>query len=334
MISVIIPVFNRANLIATTINSLLNQYNPPGEIIVVDDGSTDASVQVAQSFGHPVRVIQQANQGPAAARNLGLSVAQGDWIHFFDSDDLALPDLHSLQLSAIHEAEADVAFSPWVKCLVGTRSLTPVHQVFQCHGLPRGNLIRALLTNWSVVPICCLVRASLARRVGGFPRDLHAAEDQLFFLRLLLAGSRVVHVPEALVVYREGNTDKLSAHSAPAIRLRHLRDWARFLLKARFECLQYGIDPCTWFDFRLRLWDARISIQSCADPADNELIQELLACEGPSWYQILYRTRRSIRRKGGGLTWRLIGRRSHRSFRSGPLSPSWQNQLDDLALTI
>src|SRR5579864_366780 len=87
-VSVIVPNYNRETLIGETISNLLAQTLPPSEIIVVDDGSTDKSVDVIRSFGDKIKLIQQSNQGPGAARNAGLRIATGDFIQFQDSDDL------------------------------------------------------------------------------------------------------------------------------------------------------------------------------------------------------------------------------------------------------
>jgi glycosyltransferase involved in cell wall biosynthesis len=294
----------------------------------VDDGSTDQSAAVAESFGPPVRVIRQANQGPAVARNRGLAEAQGEWVHFFDSDDLALPNLHAEQLRVLEASGADVAYAPWLKCEISEQAIVPTNNVLQHQGLPHGNLVHALLTNWSVVPICCLIRTSLARQVGGFPAELHGTEDQLFFLRLLLAGAQVVHSPGTFVVYRADNPGKLSAGGDG----KHLRQWARFLLMAREACLLNGIDPSHWFDFRLRVWDARASLAAQAETADQTLIEALHQLENGPWPELLYPLRRSIRRKGGGISLRLLGRRAHRSFRAGAPNASQLAQLQQFVL--
>ena len=87
-VSVIIPNFNRETLIGDPLENQLAQTAPPHEIIVVDDGSTDKSVEVIRSFGSKIKLIEQTNQGPGAARNAGLSIATGEFIQFQDSDDL------------------------------------------------------------------------------------------------------------------------------------------------------------------------------------------------------------------------------------------------------
>ncbi|MCE5230694.1 glycosyltransferase [bacterium] len=90
-VSVIIPVYNAAPLIARAIKSALNQELSPREVIVIDDGSTDGTADIVRSFGDRVRFISQANQGQGAARNAGLGIANGEFIAFLDADDYWAP---------------------------------------------------------------------------------------------------------------------------------------------------------------------------------------------------------------------------------------------------
>jgi GT2 family glycosyltransferase len=243
-LSVVIPAYNRATLLPITLRSLLAQERVADEILVVDDGSTDGTAAVAEAFGSPVRVIRQANQGPGVARNRGLAEARGEYIHFFDSDDLALPSLHRVQIEALERSGADLAYSPWVKArLDPVRGVEPTNHVLQARGLPSGSLVRALLTNWSTVPMAWLVRRCLAQAVGGFPASLRCGEDQLFFLALLLAGARVVHTPETLVLYRDEPLEKLSAPTTQEAQQLLCKDWAITLVLARRECQAHGLDP-------------------------------------------------------------------------------------------
>ena len=285
-ISVIIPAYNRAELIGETLRSLLNQTVLAKEIIVVDDGSTDGTAEAVErefsvfreqfsgnsKFNIPnpkFTILRQQNAGPGAARNRGLAEATGEFIHFFDSDDIASPNKHEVQLRTLLETGADIAYGPWVKGRfapnqaqavasgelsvasldsVDTRyhlpaiiysGFTPEGPVLQAQGLPQGDLVRALLTNWSVVPHACLFRRSILEKAGGFPEDIWVGEDQLLFLRCLLAGAKVVHTPETLVFYRLGNDPgKLTATGAA--QKRHARDWARFLVKANEEVASGG----------------------------------------------------------------------------------------------
>ena len=147
-------------------------------------------------------------------------------------------------------------------------SFVPENQVLQQTGLPKDNLIKALLTNWSIVPHTCLFRRSIVEKVSGFPEELFSAEDQLMFLRCLLAGARVVHSPHTLELYRTNDPGKITASNVAA-KSRHAREWARFLLMAREECLSHGIDPKSWFGFRCRAWQAAKDLEKssldCSD---------------------------------------------------------------------
>jgi glycosyltransferase involved in cell wall biosynthesis len=89
--STIVPVYNRANLIQYTLDSILSQKEPDTEIIVVDDGSTDGTLETLRRYGNKIKVLRQQNKGPGAARNLGISHAKGKYITFLDSDDLWFP---------------------------------------------------------------------------------------------------------------------------------------------------------------------------------------------------------------------------------------------------
>ena len=98
VVSVIVPVFNAERYVADSINSILRQTSPASEIIVVDDGSTDASAKVVKSFGSAITYCYQRNRGAAAARNAGIRLAAGEFLAFLDADDLWTPDKIRRQL--------------------------------------------------------------------------------------------------------------------------------------------------------------------------------------------------------------------------------------------
>lgn len=103
MISVVIPVFNGAAYVAQAIDSVLDQTVPPTEVVVVDDGSSDSTAEVVQRYQPRVLYRRQANQGPGAARNLGIRESKGEFLAFLDSDDLWLPEKLRLQKAALDE---------------------------------------------------------------------------------------------------------------------------------------------------------------------------------------------------------------------------------------
>lgn len=101
LVSVVIPVFNGERYLAEAIESVLCQSTVPMEIIVVDDGSTDGSYHIAESYGAAVRVVSQANAGTAAARNRGVSLANGRFLAHLDADDLWVEDRLVRQVDAM-----------------------------------------------------------------------------------------------------------------------------------------------------------------------------------------------------------------------------------------
>lgn len=103
MFSVIIPVYNRESMVSVTLGSVLEQTFKDFEVITVDDGSTDRSVDVLRGYGDRIRVFEQANAGPSAARNLGLTEARGKYVAFLDSDDVWFPWTLQIYADAIRQ---------------------------------------------------------------------------------------------------------------------------------------------------------------------------------------------------------------------------------------
>ena len=197
-ISVVIPCYNAAAFLRATIESILGQTQPVLEVIVVDDGSTDDSANIAESFGPPVRVIRQPNQGESAARNRGIEAAGGEWVAFLDADDLWLPTKIELQAEAIRSAPADVV------CVTGDFLLFGEGQEERLCSLPARydapHPLREMLVGFTVHIDCAVVRRAAALRTP-FPESILHAEDVIFFV-LLRSQGRFLRIPEPLARYR------------------------------------------------------------------------------------------------------------------------------------
>ena len=110
-ISVIVPAYNAERYLGQALTSIQNQTLLPMEVIVVDDGSTDATAQIAETHSIQPRTIRQSNSGAAAARNLGVQEAQAEWIAFLDADDLWEPGkLESQQNALLNDKNMQMAF--------------------------------------------------------------------------------------------------------------------------------------------------------------------------------------------------------------------------------
>lgn len=333
-ISVIIPAFNRAPLLGQTLKSLLRQSLPPYEILVVDDGSTDGTPEIAESFGQPVRVIRQQNSGPAAARNRGFKESSGELIQFFDSDDLATSPVLESRAHCIQRQGCDVAYGPWVKGEITESTFRPENHVLQQKGLPPGkSLIYHLLADWSTVPMAYMLRREYVEKSGGFPTHLRIGEDQSFFLRCLIHGARVSFEPNGLILYREGNAGKLTTSGTPdSEKALH---WARFLLDSRKLCLQAGeTDPLRWNDFKMRLWTAWEDIRLHPSGIDHPTGRELKTLVDTFRHPWLYPAARRLQQVRGGLQQRLTGGRAGASFCSAPLGPQQLQQIKSMGLNI
>lgn len=226
-VSVVIPNYNRAGLIGETLESILSQTRPVDEIIVVDDGSTDDSIQVVESFAPRVRLIAQPNAGPAAARNRGFAASTGDFLQFFDSDDLCAPNKIELQLAALRTSGADIAYSAWLQATL-TDGVAEFHEPpLQQGPLPPWRRPESwFLRGWVTVFQTLLIRRTLLERIGPYREDLMPSEDSELLFRFLLAGARMVHVPGTLVLYRRHPAAQISGTSMGAAR--RARDWLKF----------------------------------------------------------------------------------------------------------
>jgi glycosyltransferase involved in cell wall biosynthesis len=198
LVSVIIPCYNYARFLPDAVASVLAQTCADWELIVVDDGSGDATISTAQQLmaGHPdrrIRLFQQPNAGPAAARNTGAERAAGEYLLFLDADDMLEPPLLEQALAVLREQPA-VGFVYSGMRLFGQDD----------HEWPSVPFDLALLTLDNYVLPHALVRRAAWAQVGGFDSAHfpYGFEDWDFWLRVAAAGWRGWHIAAPLVAYR------------------------------------------------------------------------------------------------------------------------------------
>ncbi len=195
--TVVMPCFNQAHYLATAIESVRGQSWPAVEAVVVDDGSTDDTADVARRMG--ATLVRQHNQGLASARNAGLAAARGDYIVFLDADDELLPHAVRSGIDALgrHPDAGAVARRARLMDARG-RPLPTNHPVLTSADL----YYELLLTNFVWTPGAALFRREAVRAVGGFPVAEPATADYALLLALARRGLLVVE-PLEVVRYRK-----------------------------------------------------------------------------------------------------------------------------------
>jgi len=183
-VSVIIPTFNRRELVRKAIDCVLAQSFPVEDIVVVDDGSTDGTAEaLVERYGDRIRVVRQSNAGVSAARNRGLEMARGEFIALLDSDDLWLPEKTGRQVRFL---EAHPGFG-MVLCdiMQVDRDGNDIGPIHRRDFIPEdGHVLRWVLRQPSLAPLSAMFRREVYETVGGFDTALRTAEDIDFHLRV------------------------------------------------------------------------------------------------------------------------------------------------------
>jgi glycosyltransferase involved in cell wall biosynthesis len=197
-VSVVIPAFNSARYIREAIESVFDQDYCDYEIIVIDDGSTDSTLNIVKSYSSRINILTQDHKGPGAARNLGVHHAQGDYIAFLDSDDIWLYDKLRTQV-AVLDAEPNLSFV-CSEAFVFTdddgvidlwQKDPNVTESFEC-----------LLENNFITTLTVLMRRSCFKAVKGFDERLLNAQDYDLWLRLTMNKYKFKYICKPLAKYR------------------------------------------------------------------------------------------------------------------------------------
>ena len=232
LVSVIIPMFNAERWIVETLASVEAQTYPREliEIIVVDDGSADASAEiVARQFPH-VNLLRTPNGGASRARNAGTAVARGVFLQYLDADDLLVRDKLLRQVQALENTGADAAYGDW-QGLILQRDGTFKHGVVMQRKMEEDPEI-ALLVDFWCPPAAYLFHRELVKRVGGWNEHLPVIQDARFALDCALHGATFTYCRGTMAYYRIHSHHSLSR-----------RDPAAFI----GDCLRSARDVEEWF---------------------------------------------------------------------------------------
>lgn len=211
-VSVLIPCYNAERYVGETLESVFRQTWPEIEVIVVDDGSTDGSAAVIQSFARPnLRLIRQFNRGQTAALNTCCSHATGDFVQYLDADDLIEPDKIARQMERLQGAPRCIASAEWGRFYKSSeearfrkeavwRDLSPIDWLALSRADGLGMMFPAL---W-------LIPMSITRAVGPWREELTLNNDAEYFTRVVLASDQVLFCAGARCYYRSGLRGSLS----------------------------------------------------------------------------------------------------------------------------
>lgn len=216
-VSVVMPCYNNAPYVRQAVDSILQQDYPNIELIVVDDGSNDNSLEVLASYGERIKVVSQPNQGPAAARNNGIRHATGDYIAFLDSDDLWLQGKLSAQLEFLKINPDFIAcfcsWSVWDGNSIPEFNLPTAEQRLELQQDKSGWLYLPLLDDSVIHTISVVIKKQIVDKVGFFNEEFRAGEDHDYWLRLSRVG-KIAKLKTTYALYRanpQSTTNKVHA---------------------------------------------------------------------------------------------------------------------------
>ena len=241
--SVIIPAFNAAATLVRAIESVRVQSWPAHEIIVVDDGSTDATIEIARQYGDAVRLIQQPNSGVSVARNTGAAAATGDWLAFLDADDWYEIDrikLHAEWIAAdplLDFLTGDYEYRDADGALLGTSMVQ--HESGRLMLEKAAGAVRVVLEKSAEISAfvadhfgdthtLSVPRARFIE-LGGYPTGFKVCEDVHFLTRLVAKSNRIGVICQSLGVYviHGGSATRRHPIAAQRENVRTLVDLAR-----------------------------------------------------------------------------------------------------------
>jgi len=205
-VSAIIPVFNGRRFVRDAVKSVIAQTLPPCELFVVDDGSTDGSLECLDGLPpapFPIRVLRQENAGQSAARNFAARHAEGDVLAFLDQDDQWLPQHLEMLVKPLDDDDA----AGWSYCDFDEIDLggnLVTRGFLLTHGLahPKRTIFECVAADLMVLPSASLIRREAFEKAGGFDESLSGYEDDDLFVRIFRLGWEHAFVSRPLVRFR------------------------------------------------------------------------------------------------------------------------------------
>jgi glycosyltransferase involved in cell wall biosynthesis len=201
-VSAIIPVYNGAVTVAEAIDSVLAQSYARLEVIVVNDGSTDATAEVLRRYGERIKVIERPNSGIAVSRNIGVAAANGEYLAFLDSDDAWAPAMIERTVAAL-DRNPDCVLA-YTNCAVIDSDGRDLDSALIGAGVDHAPTLQEMLARlWPIMPSAVVMRRAAFDACAGFSEEFrsYGFEDVIFWLRVREQGA-FVYLPECLVKWR------------------------------------------------------------------------------------------------------------------------------------
>ena len=219
-ISVIIPLYNKASEVERTLRSVLAQSTLPQEIIIVDDGSTDGSLEVVRGVESSLlKIISQENAGVSAARNRAIGEARGEWVALLDADDRWHEDYLSEQMRMIERYPDCGAYATAFVVDDGVREV--VADTPKSEG--EVNFFEESMHRYVMIPSATLLRRELVLELGGFPVGMRMGEDQYLWTKVARK-AKVAFSPQPLVIYSRAAENRSAAIFRPEVSAFSLED--------------------------------------------------------------------------------------------------------------
>jgi glycosyltransferase involved in cell wall biosynthesis len=296
LVSILIPCYNANRWIEEAINSALSQTYSNIEVIVVDDGSTDCSLEIIQSFGSQIHWETWENRGGNATRNRLLELSQGSWLQYLDADDYLLPPKVEQQLQLLAQnPDTDLIYSPSI--IQHHHQHQGQEQISQTIlTIPQPHDPWSLLARWYLPQTgSALWRKEAIAEVGGWQVDQPCCQEHELYLRLLQAGKKFSYCDYGGSIYRQWSestvckrdmketyrrrlaiTDRLEQHLLQTQQLTKFRQ--NQISQARFECARI-----IW------LSDSHWAKQIIADIDDRDHLFIPSGACAPQIYRLMYR---------------------------------------------
>lgn len=204
-ISVIIPTFNRADVLERAIKSVLCQTYKNFELIVVDDGSTDNTNRILERYDKSIRHFSKLHGGVSSSRNFGLEKAEGSWVAFLDSDDYWLPEKLERQMEYLKKHPEILIVQTDEKWIRNGKYVNPMKK----HQKYSGWIFPQCLPLCIVSPSSVMVHQRVFNDVGVFDEELPVCEDYDLWLRIAVK-YQIDLIPDKLIVKTGGHSDQLS----------------------------------------------------------------------------------------------------------------------------